>query len=59
MKQNVRFGLVLGPLGVLKISEIKLRYGTYEGSYVFMDRKIRELTSFTLYVESALKISIT
>ena len=54
MKQKLRFGLVLGQLAVLKFSEIKLRYATYEGGYVFMD-KTYEKNYFLYSVESALK----
>ena len=30
------------------VSEIKLRYATCEGSYVFMDKTYKKLTIFTL-----------
>ena len=40
MEQNLRFGLVLGRLAVLKPLQINLKYATFEGNfYVFMREK--------------------
>ena len=41
MKQNVRFGLVLGQLVVLKTAQPNLLLATFEGSFVmFFGQKI-------------------
>ena len=45
MKQNLRFGLVLGWLAVLKISGIMKKYASFEGNF-FMGKKELENKTF-------------
>ena len=36
MEQNMRFGLVLGRLALLKISDWAVKYATSEGNFLFL-----------------------
>ena len=51
MKHNLKFGLVLGWLAVLKISSINLKYATFEVSFLCFHMQTNEIIGF-LYVDS-------
>ena len=61
LRQILIFGLVLGQLAILKISEIKLKYATFESKFfeMFSWAKQIKIIDFLDIVVCALKSYIT
>ena len=53
MKQNLRFGVILGLLAVLKNSVILLKYSTFEGIFHIFMGKTNTKLEFLYIVASA------
>ena len=52
MKQKLRFKMVLGWLAILKNSELKLKYATFEGIFYIFMYKTNEKINF-LYLAAS------
>ena len=51
MKQNLKFGLVLGLLAVLKLATIKLKYATFEDNFIMLFEQYRVRTKKLHYIK--------